>query len=256
MKTNILTIHSTKGGVGKSATAITLAYVLSNLSYKVLLLDVDHHPAVTKHLIGIQEVVPSIREILLDGSEIDEVFVENNVGFDFIPSSLSLKHIEKELLDENNPLFLLYDNLERAFKNYDFVIIDTHPDNGLMTKSSILSSDIVIIPTQLEAWSIEDLNVSLNNINKIKSSQRYINTCLKKVFVLPTFFEERRQLSSSFLSSLQEFYSDELTQTVIHRSTDIAKTYSIPKAMLDLSSRGYKEYLSLVNEVLEVTTNE
>ncbi len=73
---------------------------------------------------------------------------------------------------------------------------------------------------------------------------------IERVFLLPTFFEERIVVLKSYLQALQEDYPEYVTKTVIHKSAEIARTYSIEGATLDKKSRAYNEYLSFVHEIL------
>ena len=63
-------------------------------------------------------------------------------GVDLIPGQLRLLNIEKELADENNPLFILIDILIEVDNGYDFCIIDTAEvlDNIGIKKLRILTA--------------------------------------------------------------------------------------------------------------------
>ncbi len=155
MKT--ITLASAKGGVAKSASAISISYVLSQLGHKVLLIDSDPQNAATRHFVedfaGIE--YKTTRQLLLKEAYLQDCLIPVYDGVDFIPSQLRLLNIEKELADENNPLFILHDILTEVDDQYDYCVIDTAPWMGLMTRSALICSDIVIIPTLLEKWPVE-----------------------------------------------------------------------------------------------------
>lgn len=249
MKT--ITLASAKGGVGKSASAISISYVLSQLGYKVLLIDADPQNAVTRHFVnGYSSIEKTIRQMLLKEAELGGCLIAAYDGVDFIPSQLRLLNIEKELADENNPLFILHDILQEVDSDYDYCVIDTPPWMGMVTKSALISSEIVVIPTILEKWPVEAIEILFENIEKAIQTQKYLDKTIQKVYLLPTFYEERIVVLQAYLQALKEDYPEYITKTAIHKAADIGRTYSTGGAALDKKSRAYSEYLSLVNEII------
>ena len=247
----VITLASAKGGVAKSASAISVSYVLSQLGYKVLLIDTDPQNAVTRHFVNAEQIKhKTLRQLFLKKQYIHDCLIPAYDGVDLLPSQLRLINIEKELVDENNPLFILHDILIEVDNGYDFCIIDTAPWMGLLTKSAIVSSNIIVIPTILEKWPVEAIEIMFNDIEKAIQTQKYLNRKIERVFLLPTFFEERVVVLKAYFQALQEDYPEYVTKTVIHKSADIARTYSIEGATLDKKSRAYNEYLSFVHEIL------
>ena len=250
----IITVHSAKGGVGKTTTALSISSLLAELGDRVLLIDLDPQAAATKHLTKDDpnsDWDKTIRQVLLGELDIRDAILTPYENFDFIPSQLRLINIEKELADENNPLFILSDLLESVEDDYDFIIFDTPPFQGLTTRSAMVSSDYILIPVLMEAWPIESLDLSWECLDKIKKAQKYINHEIKKVLILPTFYEERRQLSQAFHYALRQGYTDYLSDNTIHRSVEVGKTYSTPKGRLTEDMRAYQEYLAVINELLQ-----
>ncbi len=250
MKT--ITLASAKGGVGKSASAISISYILSQLGYKVLLIDADPQNAITRHFVNGYSSIEekTIRQMLLKEAKLGGCLISAYDGVDFIPSQLRLLNIEKELADENNPLFILHDILKEVDSEYDYCIIDTAPWMGMLTKSALICSDIVVVPTILEKWPVEAIEIILENIEKAVHTQKYLDKKIQKVYLLPTFYEERIIVLQAYLQALKEDYPEYITKTAIHKAAEIGRTYSIEGAALDKKSRAYSEYLSLVNEII------
>lgn len=251
-KSKIITVHSAKGGVGKTTTSLSISHILARLGFNVLLVDVDPHTACTNHLSNVISDSyrnSTIRQLILNKLDFDDIATKPYKNVDFIPSQLRLQNIESELASENNPIFFFYEQINNL--SYDFIVIDTPGNVGFMTRSAMLSSDYIIIPSQLEAWPIEALEISFETITRIKQTQKYIDRSIEKILILPTFFEERRQLSSAFHQSLKSVYSDYLSNNVIHRAVSISKTYSTPGAVLEEGTRSYLEYLNVVKEIIE-----
>jgi len=67
----VITLSSAKGGVAKSASAISISYVLSQLGYKVLLIDTDPQNAVTRHFVN--------DATQIEHKTLRQLFLKNNI---------------------------------------------------------------------------------------------------------------------------------------------------------------------------------
>jgi len=168
MKT--ISLISTKGGTAKSTSAISIANVLSQ-NHKVLLLDIDSNNSLTSHyIVNISEIEnKTIRQLLKSEVNIHECLIPISNNLHLIPSEIELCLIERELSGITNQMFLLYDLLNEVQNIYDFIIIDSAPSMGLTTKLAIISSDIIIIPTQLEKWAVRGINATIQMITDCQS---------------------------------------------------------------------------------------
>ncbi len=250
MKT--ITLASAKGGVGKSASAISISYILSQLGHKVLLIDADPQNSVTRHFVNGYSSIEekTIRQMLLKETALGGCLISAYDGVDLIPSQMRLLNIEKELADENNTLFILHDILQTVDNEYYYCIIDTAPWMGMLTKSALICSDIVVSPTILEKWPVEAIEIIIENVEKAIHTQKYLEKKIQNVYLVPTFYEERIVVLQAYLQALKEDYPEYITKTAIHKAADIGRTYSMEGAALDKKSRAYSEYLSLVDEII------
>jgi chromosome partitioning protein len=250
----VICVHSAKGGVGKTTTALSIASILAEQEAKTIMLDLDPQAAATRHLAV--DTSPeydwdnTIHQVLLEERRLEDTLIHPWPNLAFCPSQLRLQNIERDLADETNPIFVIHDILDSIRQDFDFCIIDTAPNIGLLTKAALSASHQVIIPCLTEKWPIESLEISMETIEKISSAQKYLTTKIETIRILPTFFEERRQLTEAFYYALKQSYSKYLTETVIHRSVDIGKTYGQPLGRLEHSMRAKEEYMHLVDEIL------
>ena len=235
-------------------TALSIASILSELGYKTLFIDLDPQAAATRHCVD--ETSPefdwdkSIRQVLLGELELGQTLLHPWPNLAFCPSQLRLQNIEKEL-DSTNPIFALHDILDGVREEYDFCILDTQPNTGLLTRAALVASNAVIIPCLLERWPIDAISLFLEGVDKAKQAQKYLTTKLELIRVLPTFFEERRELTASFFFALKQGFTEYLASGYVHRSADIGKVFSVPRARLEHGTRAKEEYMNLVDEILE-----
>ena len=137
---NIITIASTKGGVGKSTFVLNLATVLLNQGKKVAVLDADSQGTVSKW--------SKVRDYMIDsGEKIPKLFVAGVRG--------------EALLEIAN------DKKQQGY----FVLIDSPGVDDTNMRISLLRSDIVITtcPTSaIDLWEIESL---INILKKLQTIQ-------------------------------------------------------------------------------------
>ncbi len=119
-----------KGGVGKTVIAINLAYTLSKLPKKTLLIDLD----------------PQLNSI---------------TGLGIAKKSI----IEYGVVDVNNYLTLGI-NINTISSSYQYVIYDVPPKDTHITENIIRHCDILIIPVVPDFFSLEGLAQILNFIQE------------------------------------------------------------------------------------------
>jgi len=251
MKT--ITFASIKGGVLKTSSSISLAQILSE-KYKVLLVDCDSNNAATSHFIEDIEVInnKTIRQVLKGDTEIKNAITEVSPNLFLLPSEIELSLIERELMGVSNQMFLLVDALREVENDFDFCIIDTGPSLLFTTKLAMISSDIVVIPTQLEKWAVRAINGTFIELEDSRKAQKYVDKKISKIVILPTQYEKNRTVKSVFLELLKKQFSEYLSNSVIHMASEASKTFSVLGDKLAINSRTYIEYKGFIEEILGV----
>lgn len=235
--------------------SLAISSILAEQGFKTLLLDLDCQGCATSHLVPDYNESNTIRQVLLGERDLEDVLISPYENLFLAPSELQLQTIEAEL-DEINPLYLFYEVLETVSSDFDFCIIDTAPNsNSLLTRSAFVASDQILIPAICEAWPILALDLTFQEIEKVQKAQKYISKHLHQTLIVPTFYEERRQVTDAFYSALKQNYHENLVDTVIHRSVEISKTFSSVGARLSQGMRAYKEYMLVINQILEGVNN-
>lgn len=256
-KFKTISVVSQKGGVAKSTSCICIAQILCE-RYRVILIDLDPQNALTSHFVNSYEEIKNrtIRQVLKKEIDIKNSLIPIHENLSLIPAEKKLNIIDKELLDVPNQCYLLYECLLEFKDSYDYLIIDTSPSMNLLNQMAIFSSNFVVIPTQLEKWAIRALSNVIERINICKNTQQYTDKKIEQILILPTFYVKRSILNNYFLEELKKKYDGLVSDFLIHRSTEISKTFSMQNEFISKSSRSYKEYKSFVHELLFERKNE
>lgn len=152
----IVSIHSFRGGTGKSNTTANLASLLAMEGFRVGVVDTDIASPGIHVLFNFDEseMVHSLNDYLWGKCSIKETAhdVSGRLGADIkgqiflIPASIKAGEIAR-ILREGYDVGLLNDGFRDLVKdmNLDFLMIDTHPGLNEETLLSIAISDILLI---------------------------------------------------------------------------------------------------------------
>ena len=152
----IVSIHSFRGGTGKSNTTANLAALIASQGHRVGVVDTDIASPGIHVLFGLEEgeMVHSLNDYLWGKCQIQETAhdVTANLGNDvqghvfLVPSSIKAGEIAR-VLREGYDVGLLNDGFRDLIEvlDLDVLMIDTHPGLNEETLLSIAISDVLLI---------------------------------------------------------------------------------------------------------------
>lgn len=188
MKTIVLA--NQKGGVGKSAVAVQLAYFFNQIMGKrVLVIDFDHQHNSSKALktggIATVSQMPASRLLTHSVGGVEEAeFVLISAD------NIELLKMEKQGEKHNGFASNLHAFLKAVDNDFDVCIIDTNPNPDIRQIAALVVSDYVLSPLQLNQEAIDGIGDLLNHdtigIRKIKAA---INPKLELIGILPNLVE-------------------------------------------------------------------
>lgn len=250
MKT--IAIANQKGGVGKSTTAATVATELAIREYETLLIDADPQGNATQIFFSPEQVTSTLSDVLLGGgSEPAASLVEKGMTtaiphLDMVAATINLAKFERE-----SPLALtkLRLALKEVSDHYDFAIIDTPPNLGLLLTATLTAADYVIIPVKAAPFALYGFDDLLDAINGARS----LNENLKVLGTVCTMFDKRMNVSGNSLLELKEKSGDWLFNTVIHAQAKLEESPFVhqPIQIYAPNTRGAIQYAELTDEILE-----
>ena len=127
-----IAISLTKGGVGKTTTAVNLAAGLALAGYEVLLVDTDTQGQVS-FMLGLQPKV-GLSQLMMTELEPDEAIIEARERLWLLPGGKALAGVKRLIArKEFGGEQTLAGSLAPLDGRYDYVILDTAPSWDTMT---------------------------------------------------------------------------------------------------------------------------
>lgn len=249
----IISIASQKGGVGKTTTAINLGAAIARNDFKVLLIDLDKKANSALGLgITREDVKKSSANLFLDDDIEYCIYKTKTDNFDIIPGSLALNVVEKNMICDDQSICILYNKLINL--NYDYIIIDCPPSLNLLVDIALYASDSVIIPTECEYFSYDDLIAMIQKINEIQKIKKKTKKTLIVEGILLTKFDNRNIFSYKIAEKVREMFPEKSFKTVINRSSHLQEAQYYGKDVINFAynSRGSREYRKLARELLGI----
>src|SRR3990172_1016339 len=175
----IISIHSFRGGTGKSNTAANLAAMLANQGNRVCVIDTDIQSPGIHILFGLdgEEVKSSLNDFLWHGRAIEEVAldvtpddVRANSGTIFlVPSSIKPGEITR-VLREGYDARQLTEGLRRLLTGLrlDYLLIDTHPGLNEETLLSLVISNTLLIVMRPDQQDYEGTGITVRVAQELK----------------------------------------------------------------------------------------
>ena len=202
----VLVLANQKGGVGKTTSALNIAYAFSRLGQRVLLVDMDPQATASIALLGDASVVAyrerrTIAHVILQGRPLADV-VLHATEIAALPFDLAASHIELAETDSRRePGFdaALREALGEVSGHYDRIIIDAPPNLGMLTWMALAAAAEVIIPVRTEPYDTMGVGLILATINKV---QRRLNPALRLSGILPTQYARRKLVDREVLAHL------------------------------------------------------
>lgn len=247
----VISITNQKGGVGKTTSAVNIAYYLAKQGKKTLLLDFDPQGNATSGLgIDKQSLTGTMSDVMLEEKLLVDVILPTDHKNLFIaPSTPHLANTEAELAQAHRR-FTRLKNAISTLPEYDFVIIDSPPALSLLTVNGLIAAQYVLLPVQAEFYALEGLGQLLETMKLVRKS---MNPTLDLLGVLPTMVDGRTTLSGQVYEEIKKHFPGKVFQTSIPRNIRLAEapSHGLPVGAYDKFSKGARAYKAVTKEVLD-----
>jgi chromosome partitioning protein len=240
-----IAVAMTKGGVGKTTTAVNLSDGLARQGQRVLLVDADTQGQCARALDVAADV--TLTEVLLGEAGILDAVQRARPNLDLVASDHRLTRAALAIARrQENGHRVLADALAPGAERYDVVVIDASPGVDPVAVNVLACADDIIAPVALTPAALAGVFDFVRHIERV--GRHNPDLCLHDV--LPTFLDLRASLSTDALAQLRDAFG-ELVGPPIRVNVDLAESFGWGKTIFEHApgSRGAEDYGRLVERV-------
>ena len=249
----IISISNIKGGVGKSTTASVLAVGLVERGYRILLIDSDPQTNLTMCFIQEQaDEKPSLYHVYSNGEAIDNVKVEVKDNLDLVIGDFELCNADLQFAKAGR-LKMLQKAIRNINTKYDFIIIDTPPNLGILSLNAFIASDYMVVPMSADSFSLKGVRLLKQTLDDVADETEKE---LPVAGILLTRYNNRTKVSKLLEKSLNsvaalldtELFKSRIRQAVVLQESQIAREDLFSYAA---NAKVTEDYNGFIDEFLE-----
>ncbi len=228
----VIAITSGKGGVGKTNIAVNLAYALSVMNRKVMIMDADMGLANVDLVLGLTPKY-NLYHVLNGEQSLQDIIVRGPGGITILPASSGIEEMAD--LSKGYKLALL-DELNSLQERPDFMLVDTAAGiAGNVTYFNLAAKEIVVV-TSPEPASMTDAYALMKILYQSYARKRFrlIVNMVKHQGEAMEVFKRLRHAMDHFLSLQIELLGyvlhDDKFKEVIKRQKALTELYPLSPA--------------------------
>lgn len=227
----IITFCNQKGGCGKTVSVMSLAARLHEKCFRVLMIDLDPQRNLSFNAGADLSNEKTLYKVFKHELDIAEAVTSIKPGWDIITGGLEFAQADLEFSQQGRE-FLLEEALEELMEKkgdpdyYNFCLIDTSPNLGVLLMNSLKVSDYAIIPVNPDPFSMQGMS-QLDSF--IKSMKKHYNKKLETMGVLITRVDNRANVTKEVIKAIEKQAEAMETKTF---EAKIRQTVAIPESIV------------------------
>ncbi len=246
----VISVSNQKGGVGKTTTACNLAGGLKKRGFRVLMIDLDPQGNLGFSVGADAEMSATIYDVL-KGDVKTQFAIQKTDTTDIIISNILLSGIELEFTNTGRE-YLLKEAIKPVLELYDYIVLDTPPNLGILTINAFTASDYIIVPMLSDIFSLQGIAQLYETMERVK---KYCNPSLYIEGILLTKFNPRTLLSREIRGTAELIAQDlhiRLFDSFIRNSVVVSEAQSLQQSILDYAPKNNiaKDYQQFIDELL------
>lgn len=241
-----------KGGVGKTASAAELIWILAHdLGRRVLGIDLDFHASLSTRMgqTKWKQAPLTVLDVLTGHASIPEAIMPapHVPGADvLVPSAAmgSMKPIPKVAT-------ILRERLATDLSpQWDDAVIDCHPDESELTLAGIVAADRVIAPTPMNGEGFQALPTTISFVEE-RAGRTGLHPGQSVHHILPTMFQSRGSLDQLVMASMHDRYPGRVTSPIRQaKAVQNAYTSAMPVGAYAPKSPVVQDYRTAFESVI------
>jgi len=194
----IIAVTNIKGGVGKTTTAVNLAYLCAAAGSPTLIWDLDSQGSATYALRGEPHEHASAKKLLAGKRELPELILSTGYpDLDLLPADFSYRNFPVHLAERRHPAERLLRMSRSLHEIYDTLFLDTPAGISLLSENVLRAADVAIVP-------VVPTPLSLRMLLQLRDFIRDEGWSDLKLLPFFSMVDRRRALHAELIASARE----------------------------------------------------
>jgi chromosome partitioning protein len=246
---HIFTLANNKGGVTKTTTTVNLAYGLARSDRRVLVIDTDAQSNSTYSLVGNLDQDPTLFDVLFNNARLADIIVgTKQQGLYLAPSSIDLSAADLLMANATGREFKLKRAIAPIAGDFDYILIDTPPNLGIITINAFMACTEVIIPIALTTYALIGINILERTMAELRDNMEV----QLPIFGVVANLDDHTRMSAEVLQAVRDHYGKLVFSTIVPRNIKVEEAHNQIAVLYDYApaSTGAQAYAQLVSEVI------
>src|SRR5713101_44290 len=206
-----ISILNFKGGVGKTSLAINLSHELSRRGKVVLLVDCDRQRNASTLIPKDVPIGTTLREVLIGQASLTDAAYEARPNLDVVPAHNNLEQAAKHLTISGTRTMKALKYAVENLAGVDFVLFDHAPSYSTITDAALLASAEMLIPVELETFSITGL---VDMVGKLTDTLAELEHEVAITGIVPSNLDYTKSMTTLYLASLTKQFGERVTAPI------------------------------------------
>lgn len=240
-----IAVMISKGGVGKTTTAVNLAAGLALLGRRTLLVDTDTQGQAA-YVLGVKAAT-GLAEVAQGDLSPAEAVIRARDNLYLLAGGKALAGVKRLISRKDfGGERTLSEVLSPLLADYDFMIVDSSPGWDPLTVNVMFLVREVIVPVSLEALALQGLVEFLRSFQAIAA----YNQRLRLSAIVPTFLDRRVRQPLALYRELKALYPD-LVAPPVRYNVKLSEAPARGQTIFEYApkSPGAEDYMALVRSV-------
>ena len=265
MNTEIISFCNQKGGVGKTSTTALVAYNLSKMGYKTLVLDCDPQANMTslilktksQHSSDIEVINDTLMNAIKNDENLLNIVINISQNLYLIPNAVDFslygRYLENNFSSEKEKVSFLDKILKRDLVgHFDFIFIDVPPTLSLQNDTAYFACDDIVVVLQTQQHALDGAEDLIDYIQDTIIDDFGSNVVV--IGVLPVLSKRGAAVDTAILNKAKQMWGDDVFKSHIKlmervKRMDITGITDDPHDVWD--QRTINKYKAVANELLQ-----
>lgn len=210
----VYAVYNIKGGVGKTASTVNLAYLSAKSGLRTLICDLDPQGSTTYYFRIRANKKHNSKKLIKGGKKLDkQIKATDFANLDLLPADFSYRNLDIKL--DNKERTRLRKSLNKFKGEYDTLFLDCPPNITLLSENIFEASDFIIMP-------VIPTTLSILTYKKTKEFFKENNYNQRKIIPFFSMLEIRKNMHKDYYS-LYAIEKKKFLKSYIPYNVDIEK---------------------------------